>query len=139
MTMLEIILVLILFMGLVLSIFPSFFGWFRASYLDAARYGYVNALRRAQYRAFSQDRESAWGVDITTSTITLFRGTNFATRNTDFDETTDLSAVGSLSGPTRFIFQTFTGKPDTTGTTTIQATDGTSLNISVNGYGRTDF
>ncbi len=96
---------------------------------------YVQMLRRAQSLSTSGYNNSAWGVAIATSSVTLFKGTSFATRDTSFDELYTPSAELYVSGLSEVMFATYTGLPTAAGTTTIDTDNTLPKNILINEKG----
>jgi prepilin-type N-terminal cleavage/methylation domain-containing protein len=83
--------------------------------LDVATDTSVQMLRRAQILSQAVDGDASWGVRIQNDEITLFRGNDFASRTTDFDEFFKLSAAITFSGLSEIVFAKFSGEPSTTG------------------------
>jgi prepilin-type N-terminal cleavage/methylation domain-containing protein len=101
--------------------------------LDVAAVSVVQDIRRAQVLSRSVDGDTTWGINLTGTNLTLFKGASYASRDTDFDEITDISGV-SFSGVTEIVFAKFTGLPDTTGDITLSA-QSDSETITVNSKG----
>ena len=95
----------------------------------------VQTIRRAQILSSAVDGDQAWGVYIATSTVTLFQGTSFVSRDTDFDEELDIFSVASVSGLSEIIFDKFSGETTTTGTSTLTSTTGYTWEIHINEKG----
>ncbi len=80
-------------------------------------------FRRAQQLAVSGAHSDAWGVyvDVVGNSITLFKGSSYASRDTIFDLTTTFSDAFSLSNnfSDEVIFSQFSGTPQQFGTATI--------------------
>ncbi len=93
-----------------------------------------NALSTARAYSLSGREDSSWGVAFATSTVTIFKGTTFLGRDTDFDEDFEYrgAVVGGLS---EVYFSKRSGT--TTGTQSIVVSnDQNSYTFSINGYGR---
>lgn len=102
--------------------------------LDLAVVSLAQSLRRAQIQSQAVDGDTTWGVKIQTGSLTLFKGTSFAGRDTTYDEITDLNSSITLSGPTEIVFAKFTGLPQTTGTLTMgSGSDSITLNVNEKG------
>jgi prepilin-type N-terminal cleavage/methylation domain-containing protein len=90
----------------------------------------VENLRRAQALTIAGKQDQLWGVHLTSSTLTLFAGTSYATRDTQYDQVRSLPAGLSVSGLTDVVFEAITGETTNTGTTTLTA-DATSETVSI--------
>ena len=99
----------------------------------------ARSLRRAQTlsRATSQDIE--WGVHIQSGSITIFQGTDYANRDSSFDEYFELSPSINPSGLGEIIFDKLTGNPQSTGNITLNSSSGETKNITINEKGTIDY
>jgi len=86
-------------------------------------------LRKAQIYAIEDKENTSWGVRYSANKITLF-----ATGNTAFDESFDVSSALSISGFTTLTYAKRTGIPDVTPTITVSG-NGQSKTVGVNGVG----
>jgi hypothetical protein len=96
-------------------------------------------LRRAETYARSANGDNAWSVEIQSTAVTLFQGTNFAGRNTGFDETTTLPGSVTASGLSEVQFTKLTAVPNTTGTVTLSSNVNDTRTITVNAKGMVDY
>lgn len=103
--------------------------------LDLAANTAAQTLRRAQTLAQGMDGDTSWGMQVTTGSITLFRGTSYATRDTSFDEITTLPPTISSSGLTEIVFSKFTGDPTSTGTLTLTGLENEIRTLTINTKG----
>lgn len=92
-------------------------------------------LHRAQLKSQAVDGDSAWGVNIKTGSLTIFKGQNFANRDQAFDEIFSLSGAVELSGTTEIIFSPLFGTPNVIGTIKLAHLDGRQTQLSINGMG----
>lgn len=95
---------------------------------------FIGELRKAQTYALSSKENSNWGVQYTGNTITLFKGTSYAARDTAWDEIYESNANLSISGPNEIVFTKMSGLPSTTGTITITGVS-TSKTVTINSQG----
>lgn len=95
---------------------------------------YVQMLRRAMSLAQAGRGDSGWGVTLATSSITLFKGTAFATRDSKYDEVYIPNAPITVAGLTEVDFSPLTGTPKASGTTTITSGPQTAT-ITINAKG----
>jgi len=138
-TLLEVLLsvaIISLLMGLSMPVYESFV---RRNDLDIATQQLVATLRRAEVYAQGVNRDTAWSVRIQPSSVTLFQGTNFATRNTAFDETFTLAGSLAPSGLSEIQFAKRTALPNTTGVITLSSNTNTTRTITVNAKGMVDY
>ncbi|MEK7180934.1 MAG: type II secretion system protein [Patescibacteria group bacterium] len=92
----------------------------------------ANALRRASELAMASDGDSKWGVKFVTSSIIIFKGDNFASRDSNFDEKSDISSNILISDTSEVVFQKYSGLPLAETTTTFSASNGETAIIHVN-------
>ncbi|MFA5047431.1 MAG: type II secretion system protein [Patescibacteria group bacterium] len=98
----------------------------------------VRSLRRAQFLALNNDRDSNWGTYFSTSSITLYNGNNYDARNSGFDEVYLLPGVIS-STVADINFTKFSGEPASFASTTIRSSYGDINVIDVNIKGFVDY
>jgi prepilin-type N-terminal cleavage/methylation domain-containing protein len=103
--------------------------------LDIATVEIVQTLRRAQLLSQMSDGDMRWGVSIQSGSITLFKGTSYAVRDSNFDEVFDVPISITPSGHAEIVFTKFTGIPQSTGTTTLTSSIYETRNITINAQG----
>lgn len=91
-------------------------------------------LRKAQVYAMMGKQNGNWGVHNNTSSIILFQGSTFATRNTAFDESSPVNTNISITGLTDIIFSRMTGTPSAIPAITI-ANGNNIRTITINNQG----
>jgi len=130
---------LILSLGIILILFavsvPLLRSFLLRNDLDVVQNTVVQDTYRAINLATSGERDSNWGVKITTGQITVFSGNSYATRNINYDETYSLASGVTISGQSEYVFSKFSGIPINTGTTTLtnQANETRSFTVSSKG------
>ena len=107
--------------------------------LDIATVEIAQSLRRAQTLAQAVDGDISWGIKIQSGSITLFKGANYAARDTAFDELFDLPANITPSGISEIVFTKFTGLPQTTGTATLTSNNNETRTITINSKGMVNY
>ncbi|HKU18843.1 MAG TPA: type II secretion system protein [Candidatus Saccharimonadales bacterium] len=122
--------------GLSIPIYQTFV---QRNDLDITAQTVVNMLRRAETYARASNTDNAWSVELQSTTITLFQGTTFASRNTAYDETYSLPGSVTPSGLGEVQFTKFTGIPNTTGTVTLTSNTNDTRTITVNAKGMVDY
>ncbi len=138
-TLLEVVLsiaILSLLAGIGAPIFQSFQ---TRNTLDIAAAEIAQNLRRAQALSQASDGDTTWGVAIQSGTITLFKGANFAGRDTGYDEPLDLPSSITPSGVSEIVFAKLTGLPQSTGTVTLISNTGETRSLIVNAQGAVNF
>lgn len=134
-TLIEVIVVIIIVGVIFAGISAISFGVLGNSRLTVEADRVVETLRRAQSRSVNGLHDDVWSVHVTSSDITLYKGDDYATRDTLFDDQLELnSSVSSSLNDVTFKFKT--GATDDTGTITLTSpTSGTSATIEINGAG----
>lgn len=96
----------------------------------------VETLRRAQALSIAGKHDQLWGVHLTGTNMTLFAGTEYSTRDTQYDQIRTFPSGITVSGLTDVVFEALIGETSNTGTITLTA-DATSETetITVNGRG----
>ncbi|HEV7453919.1 MAG TPA: type II secretion system protein [Candidatus Saccharimonadales bacterium] len=138
-TLLEVLLsvsIISLLAGLSVPVYDAFV---RRNDLDLTTQTVAATLRRAQTYARSGDYDTAWSVEIQAATVTLFQGTNFGGRNTNYDEPVSIPASITPSGLGEVQFAKFTSAPNTTGNIILTSTANAAKTISINGKGSVDY
>jgi prepilin-type N-terminal cleavage/methylation domain-containing protein len=79
---------------------------------------FVSVVRRAQSFAIAGTRGSAHGIYVQPTSVVVFSGSTYVSRDVQFDETYVLSSSATVSGPAEVVFAIHSGLPDVTGTWT---------------------
>lgn len=103
--------------------------------LDVAANDTVAALRRAQVYSQAMQQDAAWGVSVQAGSMTFYKGTSYATRDTAFDDVTVLSSTITPSGLLEVNYAKMTGLPGATGTITLTSSTGLVRTIGINAKG----
>lgn len=106
--------------------------------LDIATVTTAQTLRRAQILSQAVAGDTSWGVKVQSGSITLFKGTSYAARDSSFDEVFDVPGSITTSGTSEIVFTKFSGDPQTTGTISL-STDSDSSNVVINGKGMVSY
>ena len=119
---------------------PVYETFVRRNDLDLATQNIAATLRRAQLYARNGNYDAAWSVEIQSGTVTLFQGTNFGGRNTNYDETYTMPGTVTPSGTGEVQFAQFTADPTPTSSTiTLTSTTSSVRTITVNAQGMVDY
>ena len=106
--------------------------------LKMAGYVTVSAMRRAQILAQAAKEDSSWGIHIENSQVIVFKGSNYANRNTSRDENFVVPSHISTGGLTDIIFDKLTGMPQSIGLITFSISND-SINIIINEKGAIEY
>lgn len=137
--MMEIVLsvALIAILGVIAT--PLYRSYLVISDLNTAVFTVVQSLRRAQVLSQAVESDSSWGLKTQNESIFIFKGTSFAARDTEFDETFSVSSSVSFSGLQEVVFEKLSGLPGTTGTFVLSTDAGQSRNVVVNEVGMVEY
>lgn len=106
------------------------------SYTDAASSSFRASIHRAQSLARSGYFDGAWGVYATSGAIIVFQGLEYSTRNLAHDEITSIAPTIAFGGTQEFVFDQFTGMPNTSGSMTLAGPDGPVRTFTITPEGR---
>lgn len=95
----------------------------------------VSSIEKAQSYTKSGRLNDQWGVYISGSTFTLYKGSSFTARDTNFDESYDIPGSLIPSGLSEITFDHLRGETSNTGSITITATNGDTITIQVDSSG----
>lgn len=107
--------------------------------LDNAAISLVQSHRRAKLRAQSGEADSAWGVQISSGKVTIYKGNNYNSRDTQFDEIYYISSSLNIVGLSDISYSKIKGTPSQTGNIAITSTDGGTKNININSEGKIEY
>jgi hypothetical protein len=107
----------------------------RRNDLDLTAQQLASSLRRAQSYARVGDSDSAWSVEVAGGNVTLFKGTSYGSRDTNYDEANAIQGSITPTGLSEIQFAKFTSAPNTTGTFTLTSTTGDVRTVTVNAQG----
>lgn len=94
----------------------------------------VGQMHKAQIYAMSGRQGSNWGVNYSSSVITLYSGNSYLARNNVFDEKFSVNSNITVSGFSDINFNRLTGVPNVTPTITITGNNNTK-SIIINSQG----
>ncbi len=137
-TLLEVLLsisILALLAGLSLPVYQSFLA---RNDIDIAATTIANGLQRARLYAQTMQYDTTWGVSVQSNTMTLFKGANFAARDTAYDETYAIPSNITATGASEIVFAKVTATPSSTGAINL-ANTAQSRTISINARGMVEY
>lgn len=138
-TLMEILLVMALFAIILGTVSPLVWSFGMQNDLDTSAVVIAQSLRRAEQLAFMASRDSDWGVNLQNSSVIIFSGSSFETRNGDLDEVFKFSSNFNYNGPTEIVFRKFSGLPDSGSSITIMNSLNQSRIININRAGLVEF
>ncbi|MFA5022374.1 MAG: type II secretion system protein [Patescibacteria group bacterium] len=134
---------LIIVMGMLVIVATLSVPFFQSFQVSSDLYTHANTitktLQRAQQQAITGQNNDAWGVyfDIAAKKIILFKGNNYASRQTDFDEI--ISYPQTFSVTTDFgneiYFSLYSGQTAKTGTVNITSQNNQTRTIKIESNG----
>lgn len=95
----------------------------------------LGSLRKAQTYAMAGKQTSAWSVNFSSNTITLYMGTTFAGHDATYDETFSVNPAVSVSGMTDISYARITGLPTPTSATITISSGNNNETITLNSQG----
>jgi prepilin-type N-terminal cleavage/methylation domain-containing protein len=135
-TLIEVILVIALFAMIGLLAAPVLSKFLTQTYLQSKTQEVESALRTAQINSVSGKANSKWGVNISNSSIKIYKGNSFATRDASADITYDIPGSVTITS-TDVNFDKLTGKPNSAATIVISSSVGTKT-VTLNAAGTVD-
>ena len=107
--------------------------------VDIAVTTLAQSLRRAQALSRASDGDTTWGLNITSGSIILFKGTSFSVRDSSFDEVFSVPTSISPSGLGEIVFTKLSGEPQTAGIIILNSTTGETASVTVNAKGMVEY
>lgn len=96
-----------------------------------------SGIRLAQNSSRAVNKDSSWGIKISSGSVIVFKGTTYDTRDTTEDRSYQLPTRVTVSGTTEFVFNKQDVTPVTIGTLNLAQTNRTAQ-ISINSIGGID-
>ena len=137
-TLIEIVIVLAIFGILSTTLVATLKNLKQSNKIETTMILVEESVFRAKILSIGQYQDDGWGVNFSTGEIIVFKGNSFAGRDQGFDEIIGVSSDVTFTNTTEFIFDAFTGEPQSTGIVTINL-DGDSKDLSVNEKGQISF
>jgi Tfp pilus assembly protein FimT len=102
--------------------------------IDQVRETIRNELAYARDQAMSSSGGASWGVQFTSSTMTQYKGSSYASRDQEYDRVNDFGSRITMTGDSQIVFTPPFGEVQASGT--VNVTNGTQTAIiTVNPYG----
>ncbi|MFH1142354.1 MAG: prepilin-type N-terminal cleavage/methylation domain-containing protein [Candidatus Uhrbacteria bacterium] len=134
-TLIEIIIVVAI-IGILAGVsFPFYHSLLAKNNLAVASTSLSQSYHRAQTLSQAVEQDSTWGVKIQTGTITVFTGTDYLSRDDDYDENINIPNGIIITGIDEVVFTKFYGLPESYGTTTLETANGEQATVIINSKG----
>lgn len=138
-TLVEAVLVIFL-IGFLAGIAVPFYNKFQNSNnIELAAMELSQALRRAQILSQASSLDSNWGVYLSTGKITIFKGNNYLSRDSKYDENYPINNLIQISGLQEVVFNKFYSNTSNTGVINFNINANTSQAITINSRGTIDY
>lgn len=137
-TIVELIIVMAIFTIVFATTAPFLMKFQHSQTVGSEAENIFQALRKAQHRALTGERNSSWGVALVVgppAQYILFAGDSYASRITTYDDVRTLATEYALSPATSFVFRRGTGIPQSIGTITITQAAGASRQVLIGSGG----
>ncbi len=138
-TLLETLLVIALIALIFVAGMPVYLSLLFRNDLSIGQNTTASLMRRAQLLSQGVDGDGRWGIKIQSGSITLFKGTSYASRDTSKDEIHELPSSITPSVVQEIVYTKFTGLPSTTGILTFTASNNETSTVTINGKGTISF
>lgn len=138
-TLMEVLLSLAIIALITGILIPAYHTFQMRNDLEVAVNVTAQTLRRAQILSQAVNGGSDWGVYVQEKSITLFQGSSYDSRDSGFDEIFSISSALTLFGTQEFVYTSFSGLPQSTGTLTLSLNSDENRNITVNTKGTVDY
>jgi prepilin-type N-terminal cleavage/methylation domain-containing protein len=107
--------------------------------LDIAATTIAQNLRRAQSLSESGDGDTTWGVRVGVGSILLYKGVNYISRDSSFDENTSIPTTIVPTGINEVAFSKTTGIPNATGTFVLTSQNNETRTVTINEKGTVNY
>jgi prepilin-type N-terminal cleavage/methylation domain-containing protein len=107
--------------------------------LDSSVAMLAQNLRRAQALSQAGDGDIGWGVHVGVGSILVYKGSNYITRDSLYDENTSIPTSIIPTGLVDVTFSKVTGIPSATGTFMLTSQNNEKRNVSINEKGMVDY
>lgn len=107
--------------------------------IDVATLSLVRSIRRAEQLSRNGEGDSAWGVNLSSGEILIFKGPSYIGRDSSFDESFSIPNNISFSGTSSVVFNKFSGLPSASGTINLTSINNETRVININSKGSVDY
>ena len=106
---------------------------------DNAAFRLTQMSRRAQDLSQGIKTDAAWGIYIGDQYITLFRGTDYSTRDPDYDETYKIPAEINFTGDQEYVYSKLDGRLPSSVSIGVEAPEEETMDININQAGMIEY
>lgn len=107
--------------------------------LDLAALTTTQAIKRTQLLSMAAAEDSNWGLNAGTSSLIIFKGANFATRDSNFDEVWDMPSGTSVTSTTSIIFNKTRGDVISSGQFFLSSVSNATKILVINSKGTVEY
>ncbi|NCN25498.1 hypothetical protein COT94_02335 [Candidatus Falkowbacteria bacterium CG10_big_fil_rev_8_21_14_0_10_37_14] len=107
--------------------------------LDLAALTTTQAIKRAQLLSMAVAEDSNWGLNAGTSSLIIFKGANFATRDINFDEVWDMPSGTSVTSTASIVFNKTRGDCITPGQLFVSSVNNATKILVINSKGTVEY
>ena len=134
-TLLESLLVMAIVGLFALVTIPIFQNFQNRNDLDLAAVTTAQSVRRAQILSTGVEGDASWGVKVQSGSLVVFKGSSYATRDQNFDETFEVPGSINPSGLNEIVFTKVFGTTTNTGMITLTSNTNEVRTLTVNARG----
>ena len=138
-SLVEILLVIALFSMFAFTAMPMVGGVVSQNDLESSSLMVVSTLRQAENNARNGIEDSTWSVRIAYPQLKLFKGSDYATRDLNYDVDYTLNSNLTLSGISTITYSKMYAIPSTTGNIIMTNQNNSSVIININAKGRLSY
>jgi prepilin-type N-terminal cleavage/methylation domain-containing protein len=134
-TLIEILLSLSVIAILAGVLAPVYLSFQTRNDIDIAAGAVTRTLRRAQQLSFNSEGDSAWGMNLASGEVVLFKGASYAARDSAYDEIFSIPTNISFTGTSSVVFSKFYGLPGAATTINLTSVNNETKTININAKG----
>jgi hypothetical protein len=118
---------------------PIFLSFQTRNDVDIASLALVRSIRRAEQLSRNGEGDSAWGVNLLSGEITVFKGADYAGRDAAYDEIFFIPANIGLTGTSSMVFSKLYGWPTASSTINLTSVNNETRTININSKGSVSY
>lgn len=135
-TALELLLSIAIIAVIMAASIPFYFSFYAKSKNESLTKEILSSIYRTKLKAMASENDDSWGLAIAKdSKITIFRGTNYSTRNQLYDEVVDIESGTAFTSSPEIIFAKSSGLTDTAKTISFTDSNNNTITINIDTYG----
>jgi len=135
-TTLELLLSIAIIAIIMATSIPFYFSFYAKSKNESLTKEILSSIYRTKLKATASENDDNWGLAVAKdSKITIFRGTNYTTRNQLYDEVVDIESGITFTSNPEIIFAKSSGLTDTAKTISFTDSNNNAITINIDTYG----